>query len=197
MITVLSFFQDHLQGCLGVAVKAMDDEQGDTLWRQYFDDFITYKLDLDSEPSPLTREIIDAYISPLKPMCTNALSQMISLHVCFHVHHLDLTRISSILSQIERVGKEMATFSPSSITPSSMLTSGTFMEHENVTSASPTLGSFIVTMLFDFISSTDAAASESIDCWYRSYRDIVSSLFVLSSTVICMCIVSKLHFLFL
>ena len=152
----------------------MDDEQGDTLWRQYFDDFVTYKLGLDSKPLPLTREITDAYISPLKPMCTNALSRMVSLHVCFHVHHLDLTRISNILSQIS-----------------------TFMEQKPIKSASrisPSLGSFIVTMLFDFISSTDAAASECLQCWYRSYRDIVSTHFVYPPQYY-MCALIRTHFL--
>ena len=155
----------------------MDDEQGDTIWRQYFDDFVAYKLDLDSKPTPLTREIIEAYISPLKSMRTDALSQMVSLHAYFHVHHLDLTNVSRILSQIYRVEKEMATLSPSRISPTSMLTSATLIECEDIASASrmpPSLGGFIVTLLFDFISNTDAAASESLQCWYRSYRDIVS-----------------------
>ena len=149
----------------------MDDEQGNTLWRQYFDDFVTYKLGLDSKPLPLTREITDAYISPLKTMCTGALSQMISLHVYFHVH---LTNVSRILSQIYGVEKEMATLFPS---PTSMLTSATLVECENITSASgmpPSLRGLIVALLFDFISSIDAAATESLQRWYKCYHDIVS-----------------------
>ena len=154
----------------------MDDEQGDTIWKQYFDDFVTYKLALDSEPSDLTREIIDAYISPLKSMCKDALSRLVSLHVCFHVHHLDLTKVTRILSQISKVEKEMATLSPG-INPTATLTPGSFMEYEDIKSARmpPTLGSFVVTMLFDFISNMDASTSESLQCWYRSYRDIVST----------------------
>ena len=107
-------------------------------------------------------------------MCTDTLSRMVSLHVCFYVHHLDLTKVSRILSQIYRVEKEMASLSPSTVPATTI---SIFMEHEDIKSASrmpPSLGNFIVTMLFDFISSTDAAASESLQCWYRSYRDIVS-----------------------
>ena len=154
----------------------MDNEQGDTIWRQYFDDFITFKLDLESNPSDLTREIIDAYISPLRSMCSDALSQLVSLHVCFHVHHLDLRKVTRILSPIFRVQNEMAALSPN-VNRTVTLTPATLMEQENTKSASrmpPTIGSFIVTMLFDFISNMDASASESLQCWYRSYRDIVS-----------------------
>ena len=172
----------------------MDDDQGDTIWRQYFDDFITYKLDLDSKPSLLTREIIDAYISPLKSMHSDALSRMVSLHVCFHVHHLDLTKVSRILSQIYKVEKEMATLSRSTVPAATI---STFMEHKDIKSASrmyPSLGSFIVSMLFDFISLSTDAASENLQCWYRSYCDIVSIHFVCPPRYY-VCIVIKTHFL--
>ena len=164
---------------MGVTIKAMDDEQGDTIWRQYFDDFVTYKLDLDSKPSPLIREIIHACISPIETKCTDSLSQMVSLHVCFHVHHLNLTKVSRILSQIYRVEREMATLSPNTV-PAATISTLNLMEHEDITSASrmpPSLGSFIIKLLFDFIFSADAA-SENLQCWYRSYRDIVSNHFI-------------------
>ena len=178
-----------------MAIKAMDDEQGDTIWRQYFDDFVTYKLDLDSEPTPLTRDIIDAYISPLKTVCSDSLSQMVSLHVYFHVHHLDLKKVSRILSQIYIVEKEMATLSPNATSTATL----SFMKREDITSASrmpPSLGSFIVRMLFDFISSTDAAASESLQCWYKSYRDIVSIHFIYPPQYDICAIMIRTHFLY-
>ena len=158
-----------------MTVKAMDNEQGGAIWRQYFDDFITFKLDLESNPSDLTREIIDAYISPLRSMCSDTLSQLVSLHVCFHVHHLDLTKVTRILSQISRVQNEMAILSPKgSLNPTATLTPGSLMDTRSASKMPPTLGSFIVTMLFDFISNMDTAASEDLQCWYRSYHDIVS-----------------------
>ena len=157
---------------------AMNNEDGNTLWRCYFDDFVHYKLHLGFKPPPLIIEIINNVISPLIIEGGDALTRIASLHVHCHVHHVDLAKITRMLMPISM----MENLSPTKDKPIITLRSVEVLMHEvkPTPKMPPTFRSLIITTLFNSaVSSMDAITSENLQCWYRSYHSIVSDYFKL------------------
>ena len=150
----------------------MDSDDGETLWTRYFEDFTHYKLHLESEVSPLTKKILEAYIGPLAS--TDALSRLVSLHVRVYLLQLNLNKLIRILKPISTLQEEMEA-SSIAVDPMASLVSATLPIH-TAREVPPNLASRIVGMLFNFISQTGTTEVENLAYWYRCYGDIVSTL---------------------
>ena len=168
-----------MKGCLEVTASAMN-EYGDKIWNRYFDDFAHDKLHLMPEVyvSPLTKEILKAYIGPV--MGIDALSRLVALHIRLHVYQMDLTKVTTILRPIAKMRQEMETLHPAATGSLANLLSVALpmREPKSIVRIPQTLVSLIVATLFTFASHMNTAESESgsLKSWYQSYCDIVSIL---------------------
>ena len=149
------------------------NEYGDKIWNRYFDDFAHDKLHLKPEVSPLTKQILRAYIGPVTG--SDALVRLVSLHVRLHVYQMDLPKVTTILKPISKMQPEMNPVATGSL--ANLLSVASSMhDFKSFVRIPQTLVSLIVETLFTFAShmSTAESESESLKSWYQSYSDIVS-----------------------
>lgn len=135
---------------------------------------------MESAIAPLAHNVLEAYTATSD--ATDALTRVVSLHVCLKVDQLDLTKVIGILRPIARIHRELETISPmieSTIKSVSVMSP----DHSSkFVKMPPTLTTFIVDTLFTSIRTSCVGivplASESksgnLTLWYKSYRDIVS-----------------------
>ena len=153
----------------------MNNDTAQEIWKRYFEDFVHFKLHLESKVLPLTNRILTVYIGSIDEK--DSLTRLVSLHVRLEVGQLDLGKLSRTLRPISRVAQEMETLTTM---PDAVLTSITSMvDIRSVTESPETLGAFTVDILFTAISSLQEVDDEKINQWHRSYNDIVRTCTVL------------------
>ena len=161
-----------MKGCLEITASAMN-EYRDRIWNRYFDDFVHYKLHLTPEASLLAIEILKAYIGPVTGR--SALARLVSLHVRLHVYQMDLTKVTAVLKPISRMQQSLHPAATGSLADLSV--TSPLHDPKSIARIPQTFVSLIVETLYTFAlhMSTTESESESLESWYQSYSDIVST----------------------
>ncbi len=160
-----------MKGCLEVTASAMN-EYGGEIWNRYFMDFAHKKLHLQPEVTPLTNEILKAYIGPVTG--SSALERLVSLHVRLHVYQMDLTKVTAILKPITKMQQSLHPAATGSLAYLSL--ASTLHDPKSIDRIPQTFVSPIVKTLYTFAlhMSTAETDPESLNFWYQSYSEIVS-----------------------
>lgn len=154
------------ESCLEIVAKAMQSD--DSLWTHYCEDFIWYKLHLFPEKTLFIQDILHLYIGSDVLDCTNALSKLVSLHVRFHVHQLDIVKVMKVLKPISKLESMSSPLMPNPIVGlKSVVSPVDTVDKKRL----PNISSFIVTMLFEAFS--EAASKDELTQWHRSYFSVV------------------------
>ena len=162
------------ESCVEVAIEAMKADH--TLWMHYFDDFARHKLNLN-EATPLTCQILQVYIGINAPDCNDILSKVVSLHVRFHVHQLDISKVVRVLrpvSELESRSLSLKADPTATITLESVVSP----KHTEGQRRLPNISSFIVSMLFETFCEATMRGTVKLTQCCKSYLGIVRSLFV-------------------
>lgn len=107
------YFQAHPQQVLALAIDGITSHL--SLWHNYFNDFISYKLKLADQycygsQGDYAQQILRTYLESLH--YKEALCRIAELHCYFSVHQLQLAKVATILrhlDKIERVRKVVVT----------------------------------------------------------------------------------------
>lgn len=149
------------------AIQAMQNDE--SLWNRYFDDFTQYKLHLLPDMTLFTKQIlgIDTFD------CNNALSNLVLLHVRFHVYKHDTAKVVRVLKPISKLEIES-----SSLTTDPTLTlsfkSVVSPEYTAGQKQLPNISSVALTVLFaTFCEAASTRSADKLTQWHKSYLSIV------------------------
>lgn len=147
------------------------------LWQRYFDDFIRYKLRLNTGEGAISQEILKAFFGQLHQQ--EATIRMINLHVYIRVYQLDLAKMATVLRPLDKL-QQMARATPPAISPLESSPSKHLIKIVHEThqplGTPEHFSTFIIDTLFNALVGTTygqktfGELTAKMGIWFKAYR---------------------------